>query len=138
MDASETGKDWNETKAVKKSKNFIFKSFFLYDGAENRPPQPGFLNSCYQGLSNYTCYFFKKKQLDASETGKVWNETKAVKKSKNFIFKSFFLYDGAENRPPQPRFLNSCYRGLSNFTCYFLKNYNCMQVKLEKFETRLK
>ena len=43
---------------------------------------------------------FQKNQLDAVETGKFWNETKVVKKSKNFIFKSFFLYDGAENRPP--------------------------------------
>ena len=100
MDASETGKVWNETKVLKKSKHFIFKSFFLYDGAENRPPQPRFLNSWYKGLSNFTCYFFKKNQLYASETEKVWNETKVVKKSKNFIFKSFFLYDGAENWPP--------------------------------------
>ena len=70
MDASETGKVWNETKVVKKPKKFIFKSYFLYDGAKNRPPQPGFLKSCYKGLSNYTC-FFKKKQLDARVTGKV-------------------------------------------------------------------
>ena len=34
-------------------------------------PQPGFLNSCYKGLSNYTCYFFLKKQLDASKNGKI-------------------------------------------------------------------
>ena len=60
---------------------------------------------------------FKKNQLDAGETGKLWNETKVVKKSKNFIFKSIFLYDAAENRPPQPRFLNYCYKGLSNYTC---------------------
>ena len=30
--------------------------------------------------------FFQKKQLDASETGKVWNETKVVKKIKTFYF----------------------------------------------------
>ena len=181
LDAVETGKIWNETKVVKKSKNFIFKSFFLYDGAENRPPLPMFLNSCYKGLPNYTSFFQKnqldagetgkfwneinvvkksknfifksfflydgaenrppnlcfwtlaikdfqiilaivqKNQLDAGETGKLWNETKVVKKSKNFIFKSFFLYDGAENRSPQPMFLNSCYKGLPNYTCYFPK-----------------
>ena len=70
--------------------------------------------------------FFKKNQLDASATEKFWNETKVVKKSKNFIFKSFFLYDGAENRPPQPRFLNSCYKGLLNYTCYFSKkSFGC-------------
>ena len=34
-------------------------------------PQPRFLISCYVEFSNYTCYFSKKKQLDASETGKV-------------------------------------------------------------------
>ena len=31
-----------------------------------------------------------------------------------FIFNSNFLYDGTKNRPPQPRFLNSCSNLLSN------------------------
>ena len=39
---------------------------------------------------------------------------------------------------PQPRFLNSCYEELSDYTCYFSKKNSWMQVKLEKFETRLK
>ena len=99
LDAGETGKFWNETKVEKKSKNFIFKSFFLYDGAENGPP-----NLCFWTLAikdfQIILAIFQKNQLDAGETGKFWNETKVVKKSKNFIFKSFFLYDGAENRPP--------------------------------------
>ena len=38
MHASESGKFGKETKVVKKSTNFFVKSFFLYDGAENRPP----------------------------------------------------------------------------------------------------
>ena len=40
---------------------------------------------------------------------------------------------------PQPGFLNSFYKGLSNYTCYFfLKKNSWMQVKMKKFETRLK
>ena len=31
-----------------------------------------------------------------------------------FIFNSNFPYDGTKNRPPQPRFLNSCSHLLSN------------------------
>ena len=84
------------------------------------PPNLGFY-SCYEEPSKYTCYFSKKKQLDASETGNVWNETKVVKKSKNFIFKSFFLYDGAENRPPQPGFLNSLYKRTIKLYLLFCK-----------------
>ena len=31
-----------ETKVVQKSRTFIFKSNFLYDGGKNRPPNQGF------------------------------------------------------------------------------------------------
>ena len=142
LDAGETGKLWNETKVVKKSKNFILKSFFLYDGAENRPP-----NLCFWTLAikdfQIILAIFQKNQLDAVETGKFWNETKVVKKSKNFIFKSFFLYDGAENRPPQPMFLNSCYKGLPNYTCYFSKKsvgcrWNWKILKRDKSSKKIK
>ena len=85
------------------------------------PPNLGFWTLAIKDFQIILA-IFKKKQLDASETGKIWNETKVVKKSKHFNFKSFFLYDGAENHlPPQPRFLNSWCKRLSIFTCYFLK-----------------
>ena len=99
MNANVTGKLWNETKVVKKSKKFIFESFFLYDGVENRTPNLGFWTFAMEDFQNILA-ILKKKQFDASETGKFWKRTEVVKKSKNFIFKFFFLYDGAENRPP--------------------------------------
>ena len=100
LDASATEKFWKETKAVKNPKIFIFNSFFTYDGAENRPPPNlGFWTLAIKDFQIILA-IFQKNHLEAGETEKFWKETKAVKKSKNFIFKSFFLYDGAENRPP--------------------------------------
>ena len=55
--------------------------------------------------------FKKKNQLEASESGKCWKQTKVVKISKNIIFKPFF-YMMEQKFGPQPRFSNSCCNGL--------------------------
>ena len=59
----------NKNKSIENNKKKNFKPFFLYDGANYRPPQPKFLNSCCNLLSNLFANF-QKNQLDASETGK--------------------------------------------------------------------
>ena len=95
---------WNrkvqrKQKIVKILKFFNFKSFFLYDGAKNRPPQTRFLNSYFQLLPYYSCDVSKK--IVACEWNrKVQRKQKIVKILKFFNFNSFFLYDGAKNRPP--------------------------------------
>ena len=48
--------------------------------------QPKFLDSCYKVLSICFYFFFKKKQLDASETVKCLNETNIVQ-----LLKFFYL-----------------------------------------------
>ena len=103
-------------KIVKILKFFNFKSFFLYDGAKNRLPQPRFLNSYFHLLSNYTCDV-SKKIVACKWNWKVQRRQKIVKILKFFNFKSFFLYDGAKNRLPQPRFLNSYFHLLPYYSC---------------------
>ena len=97
-------------------KNFNFKWFFLYDGAKNRPPQPRFLNSYFHLLPYYTCDV-SKKIVACKWNWKVQRRQKIVKILKFFNFKSFFLYDGAKNRPPQPKFLNSYFHLLPYYSC---------------------
>ena len=48
-------------------------------------PQPTFLDSCYEVLSNFVCFY--SKMLDASEIGKFRKETNVVEKTKNFRFR---------------------------------------------------
>ena len=103
-------------KTVKILKFFNFKSFFLSDGAKNRPPQPRFLDFYVHLLSNYTCDV-SKKLVACKWNRKVQRKQKIVKILKFFNFKSFFLYDGAKNRPPQPRFLNSYFHLLPYYSC---------------------
>ena len=112
---------WNrkvqrKQKIVKILKFFNFKSFFLYDGAKNRPPQPRFLNSYFHLLTYYSCDV-SKKIVACKWNWKVQRRQKIVKILKFFKFKWFFLCDGAKNRPPQPRFLDSYVHLLSNYTC---------------------
>ena len=121
-------KCWKET-IVQKSKKFNFKSKFLYDGAKNWPPQPRFLNSWLSLLSFYMCDFSKKNSW-VQEKLKCWKET-IVQKSKKINFKSKFLYDGAKNWPPQPRFLNSWLSLLSIYMCDFSKKTSWVQEKLK-------
>ena len=75
--------------------------------------------------------------MNANVTGKVWNETKVVKKSKKFSFESFFLYDGVENRTPNLGFWTFAMEDFQNILAILKKN-NLMQVKLENFERGLK
>ena len=59
LDASGTGKWGEQTKVVKISEKFMFKLFF--DMMEQKiDPQPMFLKSCCNLLSNYFCNFSKK------------------------------------------------------------------------------
>ena len=110
---------WNrkvqrKQKIVKILKFFNFNSFFLYDGAKNRPPpQPRFLNSYFHLLPYYSCDV-SKKIVACKWNWKVQRRQKIVKILKFFNFKSFFLSDGAKNRPPQPRFLDFYVHLLSN------------------------
>ena len=115
------GCKWNwkvlRRKCRANNKNFNFESFFLYDRAKNRPPNLGFWAVATIYFRIILAPFQKKNQMDASEIGKCWGNN--VGQTTKIFFKSFFLYDRAENRPPQPRFLSCCYNLLSNYTCAF-------------------
>ena len=63
------------------------------------PPNLGFRTLVAIYLKSILA-IFQKNHLHASETGKIWKQTKVVKITKKNIFKPFFLYDGANNRPP--------------------------------------
>ena len=95
FEASETVKFRKETKVEKKTKNFDFRSLFLYDRAENRTPYL-FWTLAIKDFQ-FLLAIFQTETLDASETAKCLKETTVVELLKFFIFKSFFLYDGAEN-----------------------------------------
>ena len=99
LDADKTGKCWEQTTEVRISKNFIFKPFFLYDWANYRPSNLDFRNLVVIYFKSILANF-QKNHLDANKTGKCWKQTTVVRISKNFIFKPFFLYDGAKNRSP--------------------------------------
>ena len=94
--------NWKVLKGDKSSEiieKFYFWVIFFYMMQRKIDPPPWFLKCYYNLLSNYTSNSSKKNQLDASETGKCWKETKVVKISKKFIFESFFLYNGANKWP---------------------------------------
>ena len=68
------------------------------------PPNLGFRTLVVIYLKSILA-IFQKNHLHASETGKIWKQTKVVKITKKYIFKQFFfLYDGANNRPPHLNF----------------------------------
>ena len=126
---------WNwkvqrKQKIVKILKFFNFESFFLYDGAKNRPAQPRFLNSFFHLLPYYSCDV-SKKIVACKWNWKVQRRQKIVKILKFFKFKWFFLCDGAKNWPPQPRFLDSYVHLFSNYTCDVSKKISCVQMKQE-------
>ena len=138
LDANETGKCLKQTKAVKISKKKFVKQFFLYDRAKTRPPpQPRFLKPCFNLLSNYTCKF-SKNQLDASETGKCWRQTKVMKISKRFIFNHFFYMMEQTKRPPNLGFWTLVVIYIQIILAFFQKKNNWMQMKLESVESRQK
>ena len=110
---------WNrkvqrKQKIVKILKFFNFNSFFLYDGAKNRPPQPRFLDSYVHLLSNYTCDV-SKKLVACKWNRKVQRMQKIVKILK--FFNNYFFYWRSKKSTPQPRFLDSYFHLLSNYTC---------------------
>ena len=117
-------------KILKILKFFKFKWFFLCDGAKNRPPQPRFLDSYVHLLPNYTCDV-SKIIVACKWNWKVQRRQKIVKILKIFKFKWFFLCDGAKNRPPQPRFLDSYFHLLPYYSCDVSKKNSCVQMKLE-------
>ena len=100
------------------------------------PPNLGFRTLVVIYLKSILA-IFQKNHLHASETGKIWKQTKVVKITKKYIFKQFFfLYDGANNRPPPPKFLNSCCN--LNIFLQFFRKISCMHVKLERFGSKQK
>ena len=111
-------------------KFFNFKSFFLYDGAKNRTPQPRFLNSYFHFLPYYSCDV-SKKTVACKWNWKVQIRQKIVKILKFFNFKSFFLYYGAKNRPPNLGFFELLLSPSSIFFLRRFKKNSCVQMKLE-------
>ena len=108
---------------MKISKNFIFKQFFLYDGANYRPPNLNFWTFAVIYFQKLIANFQKKKQLDAIETGKCWRLTKVGKISKIFIFKPFFLYDWSKYRPPNLGFRTLVVIYFKSIRAVFQKNH---------------
>ena len=106
-------------KGDKRGKNIksFFKSFFSLWWSRKSTPQPMFLSSCCIIPSIYTFHFPKKNswmQVKLKSALKLWKYQKK-------FFKSFFLYDGAENRPPNLGFLDSWDKVPPIYTCYFTK-----------------
>ena len=103
-------------KIVKILKFFKFKWFFLCDGAKNRPPNLGFWTLTFT-FFHIILATFQKKIVACKWNWKVQRRQKIVKILKFFKFKWFFLCDGAKNRPPQPRFLDSYFHLLPYYSC---------------------
>ena len=65
-------------------------------------------------------------------------EINVVEKTKNFSFRSFFLYDGAENRPPNLVSWVLAEKYFETILAIFQKKNSWMQVKSEILERSLK
>ena len=71
---------------MKKSKNFISKSFFLYDGVKNwPPPNLGFWNFAMKYFQNILAIFFRK-TIWCKFNSKTLKEDGSSKKIKKFYF----------------------------------------------------
>ena len=79
------------------SKFFIFKPFFLYDGANYRPPNLGFRTLVVIYFQIIIANF--KKIIGCNWNWKVLKADKSSENIKSF-FKPFFLYDWVNYRPP--------------------------------------
>ena len=86
-------------KICKVSKVFIFKSGFSIWSSKKSTPQPGFLNSCYNLRSIYTCVLPRKSDRSKSNW-KMFKGDKICKISKIFIFKSdFSIWSSTKSTP---------------------------------------
>ena len=94
----------------------ILIHFFYMTEQKIDPPNLGFWTLTFT-FFHIILATFQKKELRANETGKFKEGKKIVKILKFFNFKSFFLSDGAKNRPAQPRFLNSYFQLLPYYSC---------------------
>ena len=107
-------------KIVKILKFFNFNSFFLYDGAKNRPPNLGFWTLTFTLLHIILATFQKK--IACKWNWKVQRRQKIVKILKFFKFKWFFLCDGAKNRPPNLGFWTLTFTLFQIILAMFPKN----------------
>ena len=79
----------------------------MWSSKKSTPPTWGF-EILLKFTFNLHLNLIKKNQFGVSQIGKCSKETKFVKYRKFLILNPIFLYDRAENRPPQPGVLKSC------------------------------